>query len=437
MNVRICNDLLERDGKVIAPGQHLLSYPLAVKKTDGDLITDEDGNKYIDFLSSASSLNLGGCHPEIVEAAMKQLRSCTQYTSAYSIGRPMIEYAERLVSVYPGRIPTKVCFSNCGSESMDIAMKYARSFTGRSILVGFTGSYHGSTCGASEISDLQERTDFRRTDCRIIDCRYEDEDCNDSLDGLHAFTSQGIDLAKVAAVIIEPVQGDGGMRVVSRNFMKSLHALCRENGILFIVDEVQQGFFRTGHWFSIEEYGIVPDGIVLGKSLGAGFPLGAFIARSDIMDSVRAPGPIFSLAGCHIACTAGCRAFDIMCEEDFRKSMKRNSVLMSEGLKGIAAMRIDGIRIYPTGIGLSYGLHFINEATGRPAEEFATEVMYRCYERGLVTIVLRNATLRIQPPLNIGKENLDEGLRRLRAAIDDVRSGHPASDRVRCGRGWK
>lgn len=437
MDIRICKDLLKRDGEVIAPGQHLSYYPLAVKETAGDIVMDEDGNEFIDFISSASSLNLGGCHPEILEASVKQLLKCPQYTAAYSTNRPMIEYAEKLASVYPGRIPVKVSFSNCGSESMDIAIKFARTYTGRNIMVSFSGSYHGSTCGASELSDLQERTGLTHTGCRMIECRYEDDGGPYEDDCRKAFISAGIDPDEVAAVVIEPVQGDGGMRVVSHDFMKKLYALCRKHGILFIVDEVQQGLFRAGYWFSIEDFGIVPDGIVLGKSLGAGFPLGAFIARREIMDSMRAPSPVFSLAGYHIACAAGCREFDIMAKEDFRKVLRRNSGLLLEKMASIATMETEGTRMYLTGMGLSYGLHFVDEHTGLPREDFATEVMYRCYERGLLTIVLRKATLRIQPPLNIKMENIEKGTLRLRAAIEDVRSGRLASKEVRCGGGWQ
>ena len=437
MNIRTCNDLLRRDKEVIAPGQHLLYYPLAVRKTDGDIITDEDGNEYIDFLSSASSLNLGGCQPDILRVSMKQLLECPQYTAAYSINRPMVEYAERLTSVYPGGISVKVCFSNCGSESMDIAMKFARTYTGRSLIASFTGSYHGSTCGASELSDLQDRSGILGIGHCLLECRYEDEDSPAVSECLQDVIPESIDPDCLAAVVIEPVQGDGGMRVVNHDFMRRLHRMCKEHGILFIVDEVQQGLFRTGYWFSIEDYGIIPDGIVLGKSLGAGFPLGAFIARSGIMDCMKAPSPVFSLAGYHIACAAGCRGFDIMATSDFRKKVQRNALMLSKGLEEIMATKVEGIKTYLTGMGLSYGLHFINEETGLPAEDFATEIMYRCYEKGLVTIVLREATLRIQPPLNMRRKNLEEGLLRLREAIEDVQSGNRASLEVRCGMGWK
>ena len=145
MDTARCQALIERDKRVIAPCQHLSYFPLAVAKGEGSVITDEDGNQFIDFLSSASSLNLGSSCPVLTRAISAQLEKFTQYTQAYCYNRQSIEYAERLVSVYPGGIPAKVCFGNCGSDGNDAAVKFARAYTGRQKIVTFLNGYHGST----------------------------------------------------------------------------------------------------------------------------------------------------------------------------------------------------------------------------------------------------------------------------------------------------
>lgn len=148
LNTEKCNAWVERDKKVFAPTQHLSYYPMVIKKVDQDVIYDEDDNQYIDFLSSASSLNLGSCNPIITAAVKEQLDNYSQYTIAYTYGRKSIEYAERLTSVYPGGVPAKIVFGNCGSDANDAAVKFARAYTGRSKIITFINAYHGSTYGS-------------------------------------------------------------------------------------------------------------------------------------------------------------------------------------------------------------------------------------------------------------------------------------------------
>ena len=295
-SVENCMQWVKRDKKVIAPCSHLSYFPLVVAEAKQDMVYDEDGNGYIDFLSSASSLNLGSGQPAVHAAVMDQMGKGTQYTIAYSYNRASIEYAERLTSVYPGGAAAKVCFGLCGSDSNDAAVKFARAYTGRPKIITFLNGYHGSTYGAASLTAVSARTrrgmgpflpevySFPFFDTSVEDAACE-RDCVRMIE--EAFAAY-LPPEEVAAVIIEPIQGDAGLLAAHPIFLQKLYALCRKHGILFIAEEVQQAFFRTGKWFSIEHYGIVPDGIVLGKALGAGLPLGAFMARSEIIDALTA-----------------------------------------------------------------------------------------------------------------------------------------------------
>ena len=157
MKLDRCNALVERDEKVVAPCQHLSYYPLAIAKVEGSVITDLDGNKFIDFLSSASSLNIGSSNPIITKAIEEQLKKFTQYTAAYTYNEQTTEYAERLVSVYPGGVKAKVCFGNCGSDGNDAAVKFARAFTGRQKIIVFINGYHGNTYGSCSMTTCSTR----------------------------------------------------------------------------------------------------------------------------------------------------------------------------------------------------------------------------------------------------------------------------------------
>ena len=168
LNTEKCNAWVERDKKVFAPTQHLSYYPMVIKKVDQDVIYDEDDNQYIDFLSSASSLNLGSCNPIITAAVKEQLDNYSQYTIAYTYGRKSIEYAERLTSVYPGGVPAKIVFGNCGSDANDAAVKFARAYTGRSKIITFINAYHGSTYGSISMSMVTTRMRAKIVLCCLI-----------------------------------------------------------------------------------------------------------------------------------------------------------------------------------------------------------------------------------------------------------------------------
>lgn len=447
MKQAVCNEWVERDRKVIAPCQHLSYFPLVVEQADGDIITDADGNTFIDFLTSASSLNLGSRNPVVMAAIRDQMERCTQYTAAYTYNKPMTEYAERLISVYPGGVEAKVCFGNCGSDGNDAAVKFSRAYTGRQKIITFLNSYHGNTYGSSTLSActtrmsngmgpfLPEVYHFPFYGIDVDDAACEAECLKDMLDAFHTTLPAN----EVAAVIIEPMQGDGGLLPAHPIFMKKLYQLCKDNGILFIAEEVQQAFFRTGRWFSIEHYeGVVPDGIILGKSVGAGLTLGAFVARKEIIDCLPAPAHLFTLGGNHLACAAGSAAFDVMAGGEFQDLMTRNCASMERLCRALQEKHPKTVS-FTRGLGMSVGIGVVR-TDGRgvqtPDLDGAFKIIYRAYEKGLLIITVAGNVLRVQPPVNMTPEHLEQGFAIIDQAMSDYEAGRIPDDVLSHRNGW-
>lgn len=442
MKLDRCNALVERDEKVVAPCQHLSYYPLAIAKVEGSVITDLDGNKFIDFLSSASSLNIGSSNPIITKAIEEQLKKFTQYTAAYTYNEQTTEYAERLVSVYPGGVKAKVCFGNCGSDGNDAAVKFARAFTGRQKIIVFINGYHGNTYGSCSMTTCSTRMHakmgpflpeiypfpFYGTD------KSDEEVERDCMKAMETAFSTYLPATEVAAMVIEPVQGDGGILPAHPIFMRKLYETCKKYGILFISEEVQQGFYRTGKFFAIEHYGIVPDGIIMGKSVGATLTLGAFMARDEIMDCLPAPAHLFTLGGNSIACAAGIAQFDYLQSEAFQTHLKSNIALL-EKLAADLKAKHPKLVAFTRNLGFSMGIG-IQKEDGSPDTDGVFKILFRSYEKGLVVISLAGWILRIQPPLTISPELLTRGFEIMDAAMNEYERGEISDDVLKFRAGW-
>lgn len=442
MNTEKSVALMERDRKVIAPCSHLSYFPLAVESGQGAILTDVDGNQFIDFLTSASSLNLGSSNPVITAAIKEQLEKYTQYTQAYSYSERSIEYAERLVSVYPGGVDAKVCFGNCGSDGNDAAVKFSRAYTHRSGIITFLNGYHGSTYGSATLTtcstEMHEGMGPFLPDCYAfpfygIDKSDEEVEANCVAQIEQAFASW-LPAKDVAAVIIEPVQGDGGLLPAHPIFMKKLYQLCKDNGILFISEEVQQGFWRTGKMFAIEHYGIVPDGIIMGKSIGASLTLGAFMAKTEIIDCLPAPAHLFTMGANAIACAAGVAAFDEYQKPEFQSLLKDN-IAMAEKKAAELKEKHPDIVAFHRNLGLSMGIG-VQKPDGTPDNEGVFKILFHCYEMGLVIISVAGNILRIQPPLNIETELLEKGFDILDQSMTDFEAGKISDDVLKYKAGW-
>lgn len=424
-------EMLRRDTEVVASGQHILYFPIVVDAVEGDTIVDIEGNHYIDFLSSASSLNMGGMNTQIQQAVGRQMEKCTQYCTCYTLNRPMVDYAERLTSIYPGGIPAKVFFTLSGSDAADIAYCFAKAYTKRKHFISFRNSFHGNTYASSNLSDMEGEELPLLSNIHRFHYFHENDAVpldGDYLAEMKDAFKKGLSPGDVAAVFIEPIQGDGGLRPANKEFMRQLYGFCKEHGILFICDEVQQAFFRSGNWFSIDRYGLVPDGIIMGKSLGAGLPLGGFMARSEIIDSLSATVCASTMAGYHLACVAGTAQFDYMCQESFRTMLDEKSELLERLAKDLACKDKWKTKLGLSGVGFSYGLQVFDRKTGMPDRLTAFKIVFRCYELGLLIITIAGNTIRLQPPFSISKENLKKGFELLGRAMDDIDQGYTSKD---------
>lgn len=440
--------LIERDSQICPRFARIPYYPLAVKKGEGAIIEDLDGNRFIDLLSSASALNTGHAHPRIVNAITDQAKKYITYTAAYMYSEPLVNLAEVLSEITPGDYEKKIAYGLSGSDANDGVIKLARAYTGRKKIISFIGAYHGSTYGALSLSAislnmrrkigpfLNDIDHIEYPDC--YRCRYNKDVMTCSLECMSAFKKA---LAtywppeEVAAVIIEPIQGDAGLIVPPKKYMQALYDICKNHGILFVSDEVQQGFGRTGKWFGIEHFDIVPDVIVLGKSIASGMPLSAIVAKREIMDALEAPAHLFTMGGNALSCVAAYETIRVIQEE---KLVERSQELGEMAMERFQDMMkryeiIGDVR----GRGLSIGIDLVQDRHTKIGDrEAAAKICYRCWEKGVILIFLADGVLRFQPPLVIKKEEMNHAIDILEEAIQDYLKGLIPDEVLKVSKGW-
>ena len=446
MDTRKSTAIVERDKAVIAPCSRLAYFPLVIEKASGAVITDVDGNEYIDFLSSASSLNMGSNNPVVTDAIKAQLDRFSQFAIAYTYNERTVEYAERLTSVFPGGVKAKIAFGNCGSDGNDAAVKFARAYTGRQKIIVFINGYHGNTYGSSTMTTCSTKMHEKMGPFLpeiyafpFFGNDVPDDVCQrDCVSAIETAFSTWLPANEVAAVVIEPIQGDAGILPAHPIFMKKLFELCRKHGILFISEEVQQAFYRTGKFFSIEHYDIVPDGIIMGKSIGGSLTLGAFMARDEIMDCLPAPAHLFTLGGNAAACAGGIAAFDLYRSPDFQQHLQDNINTLWAEAEALKEKNPDLVQ-FVRGIGMSMGIgvcRTLEDGTKVPDPDATFKVLFRCYEKGLLVISLGANVLRIQPPLVITGEQLKKAFAIIDEAMADFRAGKIDDSVLSFRAGW-
>ena len=446
MDTRKSTAIVERDKAVIAPCSRLAYFPLVIEKASGAVITDVDGNEYIDFLSSASSLNMGSNNPVVTDAIKAQLDRFSQFAIAYTYNERTVEYAERLTSVFPGGVKAKIAFGNCGSDGNDAAVKFARAYTGRQKIIVFINGYHGNTYGSSTMTTCSTKMHEKMGPFLpeiyafpFFGNDVPDDVCErDCVSAIETAFSTWLPANEVAAVVIEPIQGDAGILPAHPIFMKKLYELCKKHGIIFISEEVQQAFYRTGKFFSIEHYDIVPDGIIMGKSIGGSLTLGAFMARDEIMDCLPAPAHLFTLGGNAAACAGGIAAFDLYRSPDFQQHLQDTIKTLWAEAEALKEKNPDLVQ-FVRGIGMSMGIgvcRTLEDGTKIPDPDATFKVLFRCYEKGLLVISLGANVLRIQPPLVITGEQLKKAFAIIDEAMADFRAGKIDDSVLSFRAGW-
>ena len=417
-------------------------HPVYPASGSGARITDVDGNTYLDFAGGIGVMNVGHSHPAVVAAIQEQAALYTHTCAHVLTPPPYVELARRLTEIMPGSFAKKTLLVNSGAEAVENAIKIARAATGRSGVISFENSFHGRTNLALALTGKVRpyRQDFGPFAPNIHTLPYpyvyrcpqhsgtDGSDCHEWREALERAFLTRIAAEQVAAIIVEPVQGEGGFIVPPAHFLPELRDICTEHGILLIIDEVQSGFGRTGKLFAVEHSGVEPDLMLMAKSLAGGLPLAAVVGRAEYMDAPLPGGLGGTYGGNPVACAAALAVLDVFAREGLTD---RGRAL---GEQAMARMR-EWYGRYPLvgdvrGLGAMVAIELVTDRAQRtPATGAAGRILVEARERGLILIKagLYDNVIRLLMPLVTTDEELAEGLDILEAALEVV-SKAPAEE---------
>jgi 4-aminobutyrate aminotransferase/(S)-3-amino-2-methylpropionate transaminase len=408
--------------------------PVFAKEGSGALLTDVDGNRFIDFAGGIGCLNLGHANDAVVEAATAQLERMTHGCFHVTPYEGYVRLAERLNALVPGDFKNKTFFANSGAEAVENAVKIARVATGREAIIAFEDGFHGRTLLAMSLTSKVHPYKagfgpfapeiYRIPYAYCYRCSYnlEHPSCGVSCaDALEDYFKRYVAVENVAAVILEPILGEGGFVVPPKEFLPKLREITARHGILLIADEVQTGFGRTGRLFAIEESGVVPDILIAAKSIAGGLPLSSITGRAEIMDAAGIGGLGGTFGGNPVSLAAAHAILDqLESGAVFEKARRIGRVFSERATAWKAKYPIVGdVR----GVGAMWAIELVKDrATKAPAKDETSAVSKRCYERGLITITAGTYgnILRTLMPLVIRDEELHEGLDVLEGAIRET-----------------
>jgi 4-aminobutyrate aminotransferase/(S)-3-amino-2-methylpropionate transaminase len=406
-----------------------VAVPVLAERALNAEVWDSDGRRYIDFAGGISVLNVGHRHPRVIAAVEEQLRKLTHICFQVTPYEPYIRLAERLNQIAPGAFSKKTILFSTGAEAIENAIKIARCHTGRPAIIAFSGAFHGRTMMALTLTGkvAPYKIGFGPMFPDVFHAPfpnpYRGAGTADSLRALDALFMSAVDPSRVAAIVIEPVQGEGGFHVAPFDFLRELRALCDRHAIVFVADEVQTGFGRTGRMFAVEHAGVAPDLIAMAKSLAGGFPLSAVTGRADVMDAPAPGGLGGTYAGSPVACAAALAVLDVMKDENL---LARAENLGAAVAQRLCAMR-DGGRFQcigdVRGLGAMQAMELVKDrATREPAAELAKKLVANSAARGLIVIScgVYSNVIRIMVPLTASSETVDEGLAILESALADA-----------------
>jgi 4-aminobutyrate aminotransferase len=415
-------ELQSRKEQATARGVSVLTKVFAARAQNAE-IWDVEGNRYIDFAGGIGVLATGHCHPRVIAAAQEQLGKFTHTCWQVMPYPGYVELAEKLNRLAPGTFLKKTAFFSTGAEGVENAVKIARVATGRSGVVSFTGAFHGRTMMAMALTGkvAPYKTGFGPFPAEVFHAPFPIElhgtSVEQAIEGVERLFKADIDPARVAAVIIEPVQGEGGFYVAPPALLKRLRELCDQHGMLLIADEIQSGFGRTGRWFAVEHASVVPDLVVTAKSLAGGFPLSAVTGRADVMDAAPPGGLGGTYAGNPVAIAAALAVIDVIESEGLldraTRLGERIRRLLAEA--GTLQPQIAEVR----GLGAMIGVEFADPRSGAPDADFAKRVQGRAFESGLLLLTcgIHFNVIRFLMPLTIPDTLFDEALQILGQSI--------------------
>lgn len=411
---------VKRDQKVISPS-YTRSYPAVITRGRGTTVWDSDGNAFIDFNAGIASVATGHCHPQVVQAIKRQAQNLIHMSGTDFYYPSQIRLAEKLVSLFPKKKKAKIFFANSGTEAIEAGMKLARWKSRRPRFLAFTGAFHGRTFGSLSLTNSKpiQREGFapflpqvhhapyaycyrcplnlKYPSCKIACADYiEDE-----------MFKKSVPPEEVAAVVVEPIQGEGGYIVPPEGWLEKIKKITAKYGILFFADEVQSGMGRTGKMFAVEHTKVVPDMIAMAKAIASGLPLGVLMSRAGIM--TWPPGAHASTFGGNpVSCEASLATIELL-----QKSLIKNAQIQGAYiLKRLRELQkeyevIGDVR----GRGLMIGLELVQDReTKKPAIDFRNKIVNECFKKGLLILGCGQNTIRFCPPLIVKRSTIDQAL---------------------------
>jgi len=406
-----------------------IATPLFAARAENAEIWDVEGRRYIDFGGGIAVQNIGHRHPRVMAAVRDQLDAFTHTCFQVTPYEVYVRLAERLNHLAPGPLPKKTIILSTGAEAIENAVKIARAATGRPAIISFSGGFHGRTMMALALTGKTNpyKAGFGPFSADVFHAAFPDAYRGVSLQASLASIEQifraDVEAARVAAILIEPVQGEGGFNVAPFEFMRALRGLCDRHGILLIADEIQTGFGRTGRMFAVEHSGVAPDLIAIAKAIGGGFPISAVIGRADVMDAPIPGGLGSTFAGNAVSCAAGLAVLDVMEEEGILARAQKLGEHVGQRLRAMQADNRFACVGDVRGIGPMLAVEFVKDrASKEPAPELAKDITATAAERGLIVLscgIYANV-VRVLMPLTMSLEVADEGLGILEASMLDA-----------------
>src|ERR1700735_2222637 len=422
--------LVERDHHVVSPS-YTRDYPLLAKFGRGATVENVDGNTFLDFAAGIAVVATGHCHPEVVAAIQKQAGELIHMSGTDFYYPSMVELAEKLASIAPGKEPKRVYFGNSGAEAIEAAIKLVKFHTKRDKLIAFHGAFHGRTMGALSLtaSRAVQRKGFGTLLSGVFHMPYPDTyrgtygirpehasaDCLSYLQ--NELFRRGVAPDKVAGFFIEPIQGEGGYLPAPAEFLQGLEKICHKYGIMLVADEVQSGMGRTGKWWAVDYSGVEPDIICTAKGIASGMPLSAVITKASVMDWT--PGAHASTFGGNPVCIAASLATLGLIE----KSYMANAARMGEFIKQQTADWTQRHKIVGEvrGRGLMIGIEFVrDQKTKERAPDLRNRIVQMAFHKGLLVLGSGDPTLRLCPPLMIDEEQAEFAVRTLDEIITEI-----------------
>jgi len=416
--------IIEADAQFVNPAYPRPDFKLVAESAAGVWVTDVDGNVFLDCNAGVAVCSTGHCHPEVVRTIQDQAAKLIHICGTDYYYSSMPELAKKLDEIVPIKGPTLTHFGNSGTEAVEAALKLAMHATGREKFISFLGSFHGRTLGSLSLtsSKAAQRLGFKRQVLDVVHMPFPNEyhnpfsaeDCGEGgvVQGAVNWIENRLFKTttppeEVAAIVVEPVQGEGGYIPAPAGFLQEMRRICDEHGILLIVDEVQSGMGRTGKMFALEHYGVEADIVCIAKGIASGLPLGACVSRADLMD--WKPGAHASTFGGNpVAIAAAMTTIELLQNELVRNSAEVGAYLKT-GLEKLAAKHdcIGDVR----GMGLMIGVEFVKDrALKQPDAELRDRVEMASFNRGLILLGCGANSIRWSPPLILTRENVDVAL---------------------------